>query len=311
MVYIYILQLEDNSPLHGYKYYIGKTTQPEIRLESHFNSNGSYWTKKYKPIKVLEIIPNCDEYDEDKYTLKYMEKYGINNVRGGSFCEIKLNKENIITIKKMINTSTDKCYICGSNEHFVKDCVKKTEDKPIIKDIGNEKCDCISSYIKTHRRKMCLLNNTLNFISEIFDNENDIIEELKPDIIIDSEIKLVFCCNFCNKQFDTQKGATYHENIYCKLKNKESKVKEEHIESVCDAKTLIKKDSDIKIFCCSYCNKEFDTQKGAQCHENIYCKLKKKPINKEPNNKCYRCGREGHYSNNCYASKHVNGKYLN
>jgi hypothetical protein len=92
----------------------------------------------------------------------------------------------------MINTSTDQCYICGSKEHFVKDCVKKTEDKPINNDIGNEKCDCISSYIKTHRRKMCLLNNTLNFISEIFDNENDIIEELKPDIIIDSEIKLVF-----------------------------------------------------------------------------------------------------------------------
>ena len=40
MVNIYILQLEDN------KYYIGKTTQPEIRLESHFNSNGSSWTKK-------------------------------------------------------------------------------------------------------------------------------------------------------------------------------------------------------------------------------------------------------------------------
>ena len=50
MVNIYILQLEDNSPLgtytplQGYKYYIGKTTQPEIRLESHFNSNGSSWT---------------------------------------------------------------------------------------------------------------------------------------------------------------------------------------------------------------------------------------------------------------------------
>ena len=53
MVYIYILQLENNSlqtytPLQCYKYYIGKTTQPEIRLESHFNSNGSYWTIKTK-----------------------------------------------------------------------------------------------------------------------------------------------------------------------------------------------------------------------------------------------------------------------
>ena len=67
MVYIYILQLINN------KYYVGKTIDPNFRLDQHFNSDGSIWTRKYKPIKVVEIIPNCDNFDEDKYTLKTME----------------------------------------------------------------------------------------------------------------------------------------------------------------------------------------------------------------------------------------------
>ena len=47
MVFIYTLQLEKG------KYYVGKTNNPQFRLESHFNSNGSEWTKLYKPLKVL------------------------------------------------------------------------------------------------------------------------------------------------------------------------------------------------------------------------------------------------------------------
>ena len=27
-------------------------------------------------------------------------------------------------------------------------------------------------------------------------------------------------------------------------------------------------------------------------------------------NKCYRCGRKGHYASRCYAKKHISGKYL-
>ena len=104
MVFIYILQLEKE------KYYIGKTNIPNFRIEKHFNSNGSEWTKLYKPLKILELIPNCDNYDEDKYTIKYMDKYGINNVRGGSFVSIKLSKSTVDHLKHMSNGTNDKCF---------------------------------------------------------------------------------------------------------------------------------------------------------------------------------------------------------
>lgn len=167
MVFIYVLQLEHN------KYYVGKTTNPEFRLQQHFNSSGSQWTKKYKPINVLEIIPNCDDYDEDKYTIKQMEKYGIDNVRGGSFCEITLNEYNLFTIKQMLNGATDKCYICDIKGHYATECIKQKKTTSTInknKDM-NEKCDCPTSYFSKHRKSKCLLNKIISSLDD--DDNND------------------------------------------------------------------------------------------------------------------------------------------
>ena len=96
MPYIYILKLESN------KYYIGKTDNSSFKLRNY--SNDYIWTRRYKPIKILFLIQNDDI---NKYIFLYMEIYGINNVRGGDYCELILSEENIISIKKEIGRNNN------------------------------------------------------------------------------------------------------------------------------------------------------------------------------------------------------------
>lgn len=155
MVYIYVLKLQHD------KYYVGKTSNPYFRVESHFNSEGSEWTKINKPVKLLELIEG-DDYDEDKYTKKYMDKYGIDNVRGGSYTSVKLDKETKNQLIKISNSTNNRCFKCGKEGHFAKSCKKQD----------------------------------LN----------------------ESEKNVIWCCEYCDKEFENEEKCEYHER-YCKKKH--------------------------------------------------------------------------------------------
>src|ERR1700722_16710055 len=104
---IYVLKLEQE------KYYVGKTRKTvQERYVEHISGKGSEWTRLYKPIKILEEIQDCDKFDEDKYVKKFMSKYGIENVRGGSYTTIMLTHEQKELLEKEITAADDRCFNC-------------------------------------------------------------------------------------------------------------------------------------------------------------------------------------------------------
>lgn len=122
---IYIIELENG------KYYVGKTNYLQYRLDNHFSGDGSKWTKTYKPIKIIKTIKG-DPFDEEKHTLLTMDKYGIDNVRGGSYCKFKLSKHDKEKAQQTIYSILDKCYLCGNTGHFSDKCPTYKNEKKII-----------------------------------------------------------------------------------------------------------------------------------------------------------------------------------
>jgi predicted GIY-YIG superfamily endonuclease len=121
MEQIYILKLRAG------KYYIGKTKNIEKRYEEHLTGTGSGWTKKHKPVSLIKTIKSTSQFDEDKYVKEYMAKYGIENVRGGSYSNIVLDENSIAVLEKEIRHSNNVCMRCGRDTHYIKDCYATTD----------------------------------------------------------------------------------------------------------------------------------------------------------------------------------------
>jgi predicted GIY-YIG superfamily endonuclease len=103
--YIYVLKLIEE------RYYIGRSQNILQRIDQHFNGGGSVYTKKYKPLKIVEIVEEKTNEDERNKTIEYAEKYTWEKVRGYVWCRVdyknpwKLN--NIVMERKKIYHEID------------------------------------------------------------------------------------------------------------------------------------------------------------------------------------------------------------
>eukprot|EP00834_Sanchytrium_tribonematis_P005484 NODE_334_length_9322_cov_0.874458.p6 type:complete len:165 gc:universal NODE_334_length_9322_cov_0.874458:5285-5779(+) len=115
-MHVYILRCESS------KYYVGISKNVHARIQQHFDGNGSYFTGKYLPTEIMEIIEVDDPFDEDKFVKKYMLQYGIENVRGGAYCKMTLSRSEVEAIKQELNHIQGRCYKCGETGHFRNTC---------------------------------------------------------------------------------------------------------------------------------------------------------------------------------------------
>jgi predicted GIY-YIG superfamily endonuclease len=145
--YIYVLQLIED------RYYVGRTSNILRRVEEHFTMGGSIYTKKYKPIKVIEVQEELTSDDERIKTLEIMEKYGWEKVRGACWCSLEIIKPDFEKSKKQ-KTKKIKTLISHKNDEMIRYlyCI---ENKNII-EIG-ENLKMSPSLIYYRLEKLCVI----------------------------------------------------------------------------------------------------------------------------------------------------------
>ncbi len=129
---IYVLELEG-----GY-FYVGKTQKKRlnVRMCEHRNG-GCMWTKVHRFENVIKVDQMRSIFDEDNTTKQYMMRYGVDNVRGGSYSSQYLPIFQKKALEVEFRSAENKCFTCGEHGHYSHNCSNDRRDTNIDRNDDN------------------------------------------------------------------------------------------------------------------------------------------------------------------------------
>ncbi|KAJ3371245.1 Cullin-4A [Allomyces arbusculus] len=284
---VYVLKCADG------KFYVGKTKNHRLRIDQHLTGNGAAWTVMYPPIKVVHLEHNADPFDEDKFVKMYMRTYGIDNVRGGSYSQIKLDPRIKEALQKELLTAGDKCFRCKKLGHFVRDCPDAHAPKvkkhlpvfPLMCRICNEVC----------KNKTQFQEHDCNYID---DSDTDTGSDTESDTESNTESDFENCVsveetsdNFAAKHFVGCFNSKWDDDIDEDDQVNEIDETDSEDESILE---LVKKQEKVKVY----------------LPENVHMTDSETIGDDDVERICVRCGRNSHVVSQCFAKTHLNGRVL-
>ena len=193
MVNIYVLELQ------GGRYYVGKTSHTFQRFNQHKSGSGAKWTQKHKVKDLFAFHKDMMDSDENKITVQMMKKYGVRNVRGGSWTKVNMTENEIKRLESKINargrrrrrvsspkrkSKTKKkvsCKRCGRTSHTVEKCYARfhANGKSLTRkrEISDAEYRAFFNYYSQQRKQVAAEDPQLNDAD--VENEVQQLEQMK------------------------------------------------------------------------------------------------------------------------------------
>ena len=116
---VYVLQCSSG------KRYVGRCPSERVseRFQQHAAGIGAAWTRVYPASKILERRPSDDPLDEDRIVLEQMRLQGVENVRGGTYSNVRLTDAQVQSLKAQLDHAMGRCLKCGGIGHYASSCV--------------------------------------------------------------------------------------------------------------------------------------------------------------------------------------------